>query len=154
MQKTVISSVVSSFPKALLAFVLLASSSGCGELRPRCGGVGQDETSPAFMFPLKNAETGAFICDGTVRVTHDDGISETLTVIPGSPTAPEPDPEPEPLCLYISEQSGSGVYSMDVSAPGFQSFVIDEIRVEEHGEGPICGEPITYEETIALEPSN
>ena len=129
--------------KALLALVLLASSYGCGELFPRCLGPGQDITSPAFTFPLKNAETGARICDGAVRVTRDDGFTEMLEV------------SPPPDCKYFGAYSRPGMYSMDISAPGFQSVVNDDdIRVEEHGEGPICGEPITYEETIVLEPSN
>ena len=140
---------VNSMLTALLALLLAVFTYGCGE-SPWCDGAIDDQLFHAFDIKLESAATGEAICDATIRVTRNDGFSETLNV---SIAEPQPeDPEPELRCAYQSAQAGKGGYSMDVSAPGFQSLAIDDIGVEEHGAGPHCGTPITYRETIELEP--
>lgn len=141
---------VNSTLKVLPALMLAVFTYGCG-VASQCTDPIVDQVVYTFNIQLESAATGEAICDATIRVTRNDGFSETLNVTIAEPQ-PE-DPDPELRCAYQNAQTaGKGVYSMDVYAPGFQSIVIDDIRIEEHSDGPNCGAPITYSETIELEP--
>lgn len=91
---------------------------------------------PAFDIRLEGAASGEPICDAGILATTQE-FSEQLEVY---------------QCRYLGPWGSPGVYSLEVTAPGFKTLVLEHIEVEEIKLGSMCGNPVTHEETLKLEP--
>jgi hypothetical protein len=97
-----------------LGLLAATSHAGCSH----CDAIGTTIAPPAIR--VTNAATGAPICDATVVALHHGGDAGVNLVASGPPY---------PECLY-RDLPDDGVYTLEVSKPGFQSATVPNVSVQ------------------------